>query len=119
MSDTVNPDKYLVQKLHRSFGPSTCRHCGKSYTLPGEHKCSPTYTELQATVKRLCDGIETVNNACVEKTRALQAEVKRLEGELAAYRDKRAVDGLNGRMWDAGKHLAAEKKIEALKENEK
>ena len=78
MSDTV-------------FGPSTCRHCGKSYTLPGEHKCSPTYTELQAElekaktlVKRLCDGIETVNNACVEKTRALQAEVKRLEGELAA-----------------------------------
>jgi len=48
----------------------------------------------------------------------LQAEVKRLEGELAAYRDKRAVDGLNGRMWDAGKHLAAEKKIEALKEND-
>lgn len=33
---------------------------------------------------------------------------------LMAYREKRAVDGLNGRTWDASKHFAAEAKIEAL-----
>ena len=91
MSDTVTPDKYLVQKLHRSFGPSTCRHCGKSYTLPGEHKCSPTYTELQANVdkgKRLLE--RAMKHLLSRKLlcEALQAEVKRLEGIISKVHER-------------------------------
>lgn len=33
---------------------------------------------------------------------------------VIAYRDKRAVDGLNGRQWHASKHFAAEARIEEL-----
>ncbi len=35
---------------------------------------------------------------------------------LLAYRNKRAVDGLNGRTWDACKHFEAEADIEALEQ---
>lgn len=35
---------------------------------------------------------------------------------LLAYRNKRAVDGLNGRTWDACKHFQAEADIEALEQ---
>ena len=114
-----------------------CAYCGKLWPkhkgyakdIPADvtdavkrHVQECTENPLVQKVKRLED--EKANWICRHKDKAVklqtaQAEVKRLEGELAAYRDKRAVDGLNGRMWDAGKHLAAEKKIEALKENEK
>jgi hypothetical protein len=33
---------------------------------------------------------------------------------LRAYREKRAVDGMNGRPWDGEKHLRADKQIEEL-----
>ena len=33
---------------------------------------------------------------------------------LSAYRMKRSADGLNGRMWDEGKHLHAEALIAQL-----
>ena len=36
-------------------GPSTCSDCGETYTLPGLHKCSPTYKELQGELERLKD----------------------------------------------------------------
>jgi len=35
---------------------------------------------------------------------------------LLAYRAKRAVDGLNGRTWDAAEHFKAEAQIEALEQ---
>jgi hypothetical protein len=35
---------------------------------------------------------------------------------ILAYRAKRAVDGLNGRTWDARKHFEAEARIEALEQ---
>lgn len=35
---------------------------------------------------------------------------------ILAYRAKRAVDGLNGRTWDACKHFEAEARIEALEQ---
>lgn len=38
-------------------------------------------------------------------------EIEKLKRLLAAYQIKRSVDGLNGRIWDAQVHLAAEKYI--------
>ncbi len=30
------------------YGPLTCPDCDETYTLQGEHKCSPSYAELKA-----------------------------------------------------------------------
>lgn len=43
-------------------------------------------------------------------TKALDAQ----EALLKALIQKRSVDGLNGRLWDASKHLKAEMKVERL-----
>jgi len=35
-----------------------CDDCGKEFTLPGQHKCNPTYRQLEATNKKLKEFIE-------------------------------------------------------------
>lgn len=57
--------------------------------------------------------------SCNKYTRCLTYEemhdaLKKEKILVRAYQDKRAVDGLNGRKWDASKHFEAEAKIEAL-----
>lgn len=44
----------------------------------------------------------------------LICEVDQLRELLQAYRDKRVVDGLNGRIWDACKHYDAELLVDKL-----
>lgn len=46
----------------------------------------------------------------------LSLELQAVKLLLRAYREKRSVDGLNGRDWDASRHFAAEAKIEELEE---
>ena len=44
----------------------------------------------------------------------LSDKYKKAQSLLNAYREKRAVDGLNGRKWCASDHFEAEARIEAL-----
>lgn len=44
----------------------------------------------------------------------LICEIDQLKELLQTYRDKRAVDGLNGRVWNASKHYDAEILIDKL-----
>ena len=42
--------------------------------------------------------------------------IKELENLLTAYRNKRKVDGSNGRIWDAHEHRIADERIEKLEQ---
>ncbi len=53
----MNKDKITARSVDNwpkepTFGPSTCSVCGESTPLPGEHKCSPTYKQLQSRLNK-------------------------------------------------------------------
>ena len=76
------------------YGPGTCRQCGEPTPLPGEHRCNPTYSELQAKVKALEDELEQArsmiakgfNAAAEEMLKPLQAQLTRKTKALEKYR---------------------------------
>ena len=70
--------------------------------------------ERNAAWERIALSAERRNASTLCERDALKAEVKRLQGMVEAYRAKRAVDGMNGRTWDAREHLRAEARVKRL-----
>lgn len=75
-----------------------CVDCGRRTNAHGDARCWECEEEKQALDRTQRD----------ETLRQL----------LAAYRKKRANDGLNGRRWDAASHLEAEDELKELGEND-
>lgn len=64
-------------------------------------------TECLAEVRPVVGPEELV----VRRVRMLILRYQKQERLIGAYRKKRRCDGLNGRMWDATRHLDAEKAV--------
>ena len=94
--------------------------------LYGLIEIPPTYTEqLEKQVKQLKQEIELdfISNykewadrvsKLESELAAEKAKVEKLRELIEAYRDKMNSDGLNGRGWDAVKHLNAEIDVSEL-----